>query len=111
MKQIPEINYYLAVLYALIGWVVQVTIYYFQFDTDEPFDGKKFWRVYDKYIILGFVSSLAIALLGDFAWPTLNEYFTVNLEYDERINIPLGIVSSLVVLWFSRKVKERSGNQ
>lgn len=102
-----EINYWLALGYALIGWVVQVTVYYFKFDTDEPFDGRKFWRTYDKYIILGFVASLALALLGDFAWPTLNEYFTTNLPYDERINIILGAISTLILLWISRKAEEK----
>jgi hypothetical protein len=102
-----QINYFAAAGYALIGWLVQVTIYYFQFDTDAPFDRKMFWRVYDKYIILGFVASLAIALLGDFAWPTLNEYLTTNLPYDERINIILGSFSTLILLFISRKAKEK----
>lgn len=102
-----EINYFAAIGYALIGWVVQVTVYYFQFDTDEPFDRGKFWRTYDKFIILGFVGSIAIALLGDFAWPTITEYFGVTIQYDERVNIILGGISVLIVMWFSRKVKEK----
>jgi hypothetical protein len=102
-----EINYFLAIGYALIGWLVQVTVYYFQFDTDEAFDRVKFWRMYDKYIVLGFVSSIAIALLGDFAWPSVVEKFGWAIEYDERVNIILGGVSVLVIMWFSRNVKKK----
>lgn len=103
------INYLAAIGYALIGWIVQITVYYFQFDTDEQFDRKKFWNVYDKYIILGFVSSLALALLGDFAWPTVTEKIGVHIPYDERVNIILGGISVLIVMWFSRKAKEKLG--
>lgn len=106
-----QINYWLALGYALIGWAVQVVVYYFKFDTDEPFDGKKFWRIYDKYIILGFTTALAIALLGDFAWPTINEYFTVNLPYDERVNIILGAFSCLIFLYVSRNAHEKFGDK
>ena len=102
-----EINYFSAIGYALIGWVVQCTVYYFKFDTDEAFDKAKFWRTYDKYIILGFVSSIAIALMGDFAWPTVTEKLGFNFVYDERVNIILGTVSVLVVMWFSRNAHKK----
>ena len=102
-----KINYLLALGYALIGWVVQCTTYYFQFDTDQVFDKVKFWRTYDKYIILGFVSSIAVALLGDFAWPTVNEKFGTAFKYDERVNIIFGLISVLIVMWFSRNAKKK----
>ena len=101
------INYFLAIGYALIGWVVQVTVYYFKFDTDEPFDGVKFWRTYDKYIISGFVFSIAIALLGDFSWPQITQKFEFDLPYDERVNILLGSISVLIVMYFSRNAHKK----
>lgn len=102
-----KINYLLAIAYSLVGWCVQVTYYYFQFDTEEVFDKVKFWRTYDKYIILGFVTSLAIALLGDFAWPTVNEKFGTTFQYDERVNIIFGCISVLIIIWFSRNAKKK----
>ncbi len=102
-----DINYFAAIGYALIGWVVQVTVYYFKFDTDEAFDKAKFWRTYDKYIILGLVSAIAIALMGDYGWEKISEKFNIGLHYDERVNIPLGIVSCLIILWFSRNANKK----
>lgn len=102
-----DVNYFLAIGYALIGWVVQVVYYYFQFDTDEGFDWRKFWRTYDKYIILGFVCSIAFALLGDFGWPTVTTYLGVDLHYDERFSILLGIFSLLIFLFLSRKARKK----
>ncbi len=102
-----KINYLLAIGYALIGWVVQITVYYFKFDTDEAFDGAKFWRTYDKYIILGFVSSIAIALMGDFAWPSITQKLEFALPYDERVNILLGSISVLIVMYFSRNAHKK----
>jgi len=102
-----EINYFLAISYALVGWIVQVTVYYFKFDTDAPFDKAKFWHAYDKYIILGFVGSIALALLGDFAWPTITEKLGVNVTYDERVNIIIGAISVLIIMFFSRNAHKK----
>jgi hypothetical protein len=102
-----EINYFLALGYALVGWLVQVTVYYFKFDTDGPFDRSKFWNTYDKYIILGFVGSIALALLGDFAWPTVTEKLGLSITYDERVNIIIGAVSVLIIMWFSRNAHKK----
>jgi hypothetical protein len=102
-----DINYLLAIGYALIGWIGQVTYYYFQFDTDEALDRLKFWRVYDKYIILGFVSAITLSLLGDFGWADITAFLRINVQYDERVNIFIGLLSSLIILFISRKAKEK----
>lgn len=102
-----EINYFAAIGYALIGWLVQCAVYYFKFDTDYSFDKAKFWRTYDKYIILGLAGAIAIALLGDFGWATVIEKMGFVVEYDERVNIIFGGISSLIILWFSRNAHKK----
>jgi hypothetical protein len=102
-----EINYFAAIGYSLIGWFLQCVYYYFQFDTDDPFDKKKFWNRYDKYIVFGFAASITLALLGDFAWPTITSKFGFDVKYDERVNIFIGFFSVLIVLYLSRNAKKK----
>ena len=102
-----KINYWLVIGYSLIGWVVQVGSYYFKFDTDDKFDKVKFWRTYDKYIILGLISAIALGLLGDFGWPTITEKLNVNIKYDERVGIITGAFSCLIFLFASRNAHRK----
>lgn len=96
-----EMNYFAAVGFALIGWFVQCTRFYFVWDTDKRFNWKKFWRHYDKYIILGFVGAIALAFVGDLVWTYILSGW-LDMEgtpYDERVNIFLGL---LVIPFFNK---------
>jgi uncharacterized membrane protein YuzA (DUF378 family) len=105
----PEVNHFLAVAYALIGLCVRVSWYYFQFDNDnESFNGKKFWMIYDKYIILGFAGAVALALLSDMAWPMCDSWIGMEGQpFDERLNIIIGFLAVLLLMFFDRNAKKK----
>lgn len=103
-----EINYWLAIGYMLIGWAVKVTMYYFQFDTDKKFNFKKWWRIYDKYIILGFVGAIAFAFISDFVWYQLLDGLVgaEGTPYELRLNIVIGF---LIIPILNRWEKKSNG--
>lgn len=107
------INYFLAISFALIGWFLRVVWYYFKFDSDtEVFNHKKFWLVYDKYIITGFVGAVVLALVSDIIWAQWFDDW-VGMDgalYDERANIALGFIVLLILAIFDRKAKDKFEN-
>lgn len=103
-----KLNYWLAISFALIGWALRVVWYYFKFDSDtESLNVKKFWMVYDKYIITGFAGAIVLAILSDVLWVQFLDSL-VNLEgtpYDERYNIALGFLVVLILMFFDNKAQ------
>lgn len=104
-----EINFALAIFYGLVGWLVRVTYYYFHYDKDTTsFSLREFWKVYDRYIIVGFSSCLALAFLSDIIWLAGRSYVGMgDVAFDERVNIFLGFLAILILMFFDRKAKTK----
>lgn len=104
-----EINYSSAIFFSLIGWIVRVTMYYFKFDSDtEKFNLRKFWDIYDRYIIAGFVASIALSFLGDVLWTFIDGWVGLDEHpFDERFNIITGFLAILIIMLFDRKANTK----
>lgn len=104
-----QINYSLAICFALIGWCVRVTWYYFKFDSDTvKFDFFKFWEIYDKFIIVGFVSCIALAFLSDIIWSIVDAWVGMDkVPFDERFNIALGFLAIGILMFFEKKANTK----
>lgn len=104
-----DTSFWLAAIgYMLIGWAVRVALYYFKFDTDKKFNFKKWWRIYDKCIILGFVGSVAFAFIADLVWVYgLDGVLGMDgVPYEVRFNIIIGL---LIIPILNRWEKKSNG--
>lgn len=103
------INYVLAITYALLGWVVRVTWYYFEYDSDTlPFSLHKWWDIYDKFIITGFVTCVALAFLSDIIWSVCDAWVMMDgTPFDERFNIAIGFLAIGILMFFEKKSKSK----
>jgi len=96
----------LSILYALVGWAVLVVWYYFEYDTDEPFDFPSFWNKYDKYIILGFVGAIGLGILSDFLWDYMfMKLLNTDIPYQNRFAIFVGLSVVPIIKILQSKIK------
>lgn len=104
-----EINYWIAIPYALLGWAVRVCWYYFKYDKDTTsFDLRDWWRIYDKYIVLGFISCVALAFLSDLLWPIVDAWVSLDgSPFDERVNIVIGFLAIGILMFFDKKATSK----
>lgn len=104
-----ETDYSTAIFFALIGWLVRVTMYYFTYDSNtESFNFAHWWKIYDKYIIAGFVGSIALSFLGDVVWTMGAPMMGMgDIPYDERVNIPIGFLAIAILMFFDKKAKTK----
>lgn len=107
-----EIDYSSAIFFALIGWIVRVTMYYFKYDSDtEKFDFIKWWNIYDKFIIAGFVASIALSFLGDVLWSIIDSWVGMEgVPFDERFNIVTGFLAILILMFFDKKANSKAND-
>lgn len=105
-----EINFFAAIGYALIGWVVRVAWYYFHHDKDTThFNFQEWWKIYDKFIILGFVGSIALAFLSDILWTIVDSWVSMEgTPFDERFNIVIGFLAIGILMFFDRKATSKA---
>ena len=105
-------NYPLAILFALVGWCLRVAWYYFHYDKDTTyFNLRAWWKIYDKFIILGFVGSIALAFLSDIIWTIIDSWVGMEgVPFDERFNIAIGFLAIAILMFFDRNATKANEN-
>lgn len=112
-----HINFFLAAVYGLVGFVLRLAWYYWEYsnviDAKTPgakFPWKRWWRIYDKYIILNLVACLALSLVSDWIWHFVEGWFFdagTAPAFDERINIIIGFLAIAILYFINNKAIKR----
>src|SRR5690606_32563595 len=104
------INYALAIVFILIGWSARVAKYYFEYDKDDTTSSLRgWWKIYDRYIIYGFIGCICLAFVSDIIWSWVDVWFAADgVPYDERVNIFIGFIVFGILALLDKKVKDKN---